>query len=109
MENTMATTRKPKVAKTSAELKKELELARKKVDELERKAYAGELKELINKSGVVAAITDIKTKVKEATDIAILTAIANAAGFKRLVVTQTAAPARKTYPKKPKTPKAASK
>jgi hypothetical protein len=105
----MVTTRKPKVAKTSAELKLALENARKKVKELEQKAYAGELEELIKNAGIAAAIADIKTKVKGVTDIAILAAIGKAAGIKRIVVTQTEAPKRKVYAKKTVTKKAAIK
>ena len=105
----MATTRKPKVVKTSAELKKELELARKKVAELEQKAYAGELDELIKNSGIVSVIADIKSKIKGVTDIAILNAIANAAGLKRIVLTQTPVAKRKVYARKPKPANATSK
>jgi hypothetical protein len=96
----MATTRKPKIAKTSAELKQELELAKRKVAELEQRAFAEELGELIKNSAIVAAFTEIKSKATGATDTVILTAIANAVGIKRIAITQTAAPARKTYARK---------
>ena len=95
----MATTRKLKVAKTSAELKKELEQARKKVAALEQRAFAEELGELIKNSTIVTQIAEIKNKVNGVADTVILNAIVNAVGFKRITITQAPVPKRKTYAK----------
>jgi hypothetical protein len=101
----MVTTSKPKIAKTGEELKKEFEKTKKKLAELEHKIFADELGALIKNSTIVAQITEIQSKVKGATDTAILTAIVSAVGIKRIVISQTKAPTRKSYYK----PKAAKK
>jgi len=97
-------TRKPRATKTSAELKKELEEAKKKIAELEKRAYAEELTELIKSTNITADFAKIQAKVKDIKATAILEAIANAVGIKRVQVTQ-AEPAKR----KPRATKAGSK
>lgn len=81
--------------KTAAQLKAEMEKARKKYEELERRAYAEELEELVKKQNIVSSFNAIKDSVKGVSDLAILSAIGKAAGISRLVVTQTPAKPRK--------------
>ena len=109
----MATTRKPTKPKTSAEMKLQLEAARKRLADLEQRAYAEELTELINSTNIVADFAKIQAKVKSIQPPAILAAIGAAVGIKRLVVTQTdptpRAPADPNKVKKPRTKKTAAK
>ena len=87
LENNMAT-RKPSTPKTSAELKQQLEEARKKLAQLEQRAYAEELFELISKTNIVADFNSIKNKVQDIRPDAILKAIGHAVGMRRLTVKQ---------------------
>lgn len=89
-------TRKPRTTKTSAELKKELEEAKKKIAELEKRAYAEELTELIKSTNITADFAKIQAKVKDIKPTAILEAIANAVGIKRVQVTQAEPAKRKS-------------
>lgn len=82
----MATT--PRKKKSPAEIKAALAAAKKKVAELEQKAYKSELDELINSMHFVAEFNSIKTTLKEVSDVAILLGIANACGVKRLQISQ---------------------
>lgn len=103
-------TRKPAKPKTSAELKQQLEAARKRVAALEQRAYAEELTELIRSTNIVADFAKIQSKVTDVKPTAILSAIATAAGLKRIEVTQAPPPKRKPAdPNKPKKPRAAAK
>jgi len=81
-------TRKPRVTKTSEDLKKELEEARKKLAALEQRAFAGELDEAIAKANFVTEFLKIKIAVPKVSDVAILQAIGSAVGIKRVQVTQ---------------------
>jgi len=92
----MATTRKPRAVKTSADLKVELELAKKKLEELEKRAYAEELTEAIKATNIVSEFNKLKAKVQKVSDTAILEAIAVAVGLKRILVTQTEPAKRKS-------------
>jgi hypothetical protein len=83
----MATPRTRK-AKTSDDLKKELEEARKKLAALEQRAFAGELDEAIAKANFVTEFLKIKLAVPKVSDVAILQAIGSAVGIKRVQVTQ---------------------
>jgi hypothetical protein len=83
----MATPRTRKT-KTSDDLKKELEEARKKLAALEQRAFAGELDEAIAKANFVTEFAKIKMAVPKVSDVAILQAIGNAVGIKRVQVTQ---------------------
>ena len=107
----MATARKPTKPKTSAEMKLQLEAARKRLADLEQRAYAEELTELINSTNIVADFAKIQAKVKSIQPPAILAAIGVAVGIKRLAVTQTEpkprAPADPNKIKKPRTKKTA--
>jgi ASC-1-like (ASCH) protein len=102
-------TRKPKTPKTSADLKKQLELAKKKIQDLEKRAYAEELTELIGGTSIVADFAKIQARVTDVKAVQILAAIGNAVGIKRLDVKQADAPKRKatdpSKPRKPRTPK----
>lgn len=108
----MATTRKPSTPKTSAELKQQLEEARKKLADLERRAYAGELTELIGATNIAADFKAVRSQLNaQIPTAAIIVAIANAVGVKGVTVTaltkKPRAPADPNKPKKPRTPKAA--
>lgn len=106
----MATARKPATPKSSAELKKQLEDAKRKLVELEKRAYAEELNELIRATNIVDEFAKIQAQVKDINATAILSAIGEAVGIKRVHVTQLEAPARKpadpSKPRKPRKPKA---
>lgn len=94
-------------AKTSAELKIQLENAKKKLIELEQKAYAEELNELIMKTNIVKDFKTIQEKVTDIKPIAIIKAISHAVGMRRVEITQAEAPKRKPVdPNKPKKPRA---
>jgi len=84
----MATATRKK--KTPAEIKAALAAAKKKVAELEQKAYKSELEELIKSMHFVSEFNSIRSTLKEVSDIAILAGIANACGIKRLQITQQA-------------------
>jgi hypothetical protein len=100
-------TRKPATPKTSAELKAQLEDARKKLADLERRAYAEELHELIRSTSIVAEFNKIQALATDIKPTAILAAIGDAIGIKRLEIKQASAPARKPAdPSKPRAPKA---
>lgn len=104
------TTRKPSIPKTSAEIKQQLDAAKKRVALLEQLAYAEELTELIRTTNIIADFAKIQAKATGIEPTAILQAIGNAAGIKRLVVTLSAPTKRKpadpNKPKKPRKPKA---
>lgn len=100
-------TRKPAKPKTSAELKIQLEDAKRKLADLERRAYAEELHELIRSTSIVTEFHKIQAQVKDIKPTAILAAIGDAVGIKRLEVNQAATPARKPIdPNKPRKPRA---
>ena len=95
-------TRKPRTPKTSAELKSQLEKARAALAALEKKAYAEELGELIRNSNIVRDFKAIQEKVTDIKAVAILEAVAQEVGIKRLTITQADAPKRKSTPRKKK-------
>ena len=105
----MATTRKPTKPKTSADLKAQLEAAKKRLADLEKRAYAEELTELIGATSIVADFEKIKARVQDIKEVAILAAIGAAVGIKRLEVKQAEPPKRKpadtNKPKKPRAKK----
>ena len=103
----MATTRKPRAAKTSADLKAQLELAKKKLEELEKRAYAEELTEAIKSTNIVSEFSKLKAKVNKVSDTAILEATATAVGLKRITVTQAEPAKRKSSGKPRKSTKSA--
>ncbi len=82
----MATTTRAK--KTAQDLKKELAAAEKKLEQLKQRAYSEEIEELVVKHNIVTSFEAVRAGVKEASDIAILTAIGKAVGIKRLIVAQ---------------------
>ena len=103
----MATTRKPTKPKTSADLKAQLETAKKRLKELEQRAYAEELTELIKATNIVADFAKIQARVKDIKEVAILAAVGAAVGIKRLEIKQAEPPKRKPAdPNKPKKPRA---
>ena len=74
---------------------------------LKRSAYAEELHELIRSTSIVAEFHKIQALVKDIKPTAILAAIGDAVGMKKLEVKQTATPARKPVdPNKPRKPRA---
>lgn len=100
------TERKPRTPKTSAELKEQLEKARAALAALEKKAYAEELGELIRNSNIVRDFKAIQEKVTDVKAVAILEAVAQEVGIKRLTISQAPAPKRKPAdPNKPKKPR----
>ena len=95
----MATTRKPTKPKTSADLKAQLETAKKRLKELEQRAYAEELTEMIAATNIVADFAKIQARVTDIKPTAILRAIGVAVGIKRLEVAQA-----EPKPRKPADP-----
>ena len=103
----MVTTRKPTKPKTSADLKAQLEAAKKRLADLEKRAYAEELSELIKSTNIVADFAKIQARVTDIKDVAILAAVGAAVGIKRLEVKQAEPPKRKPAdPNKLKKPRA---
>lgn len=97
---TATKTKRTRKVKTSADLKADLEAARAALAALEQRAYAEELDELVNKSGIVREFNAIKEQVKDASNIAILSSIGKAVGIKRLELTIKPAATRKPKAKK---------
>lgn len=91
----MATTKRTRTTKSAATLMEELEKARAKLQNLEKKAYAGELKEAIASTTIVAEFKKIKERYKDVSPVNILQAIAVAAQIPRVVVSQSEAKSRK--------------
>lgn len=83
----MATTTRK--TKTAAELKADLEKAKKRVAALEAKAYEGELTEAVANSSIVTEFNKIKNNYKDIAAVNILQAIGKAAKVPRVVVTQS--------------------
>lgn len=82
-------TRAPRKTMTADDLKKKLEAAKEALKVLEKRAYAGEVTDAINKSNIPADFKKIKDSAKDVSDVAILEAIGIIMGIKRLVVTQS--------------------
>lgn len=82
-------TRSPRKTLSAEDLKKKLAEAKEAIKALEKRAFAGEITEAINKSTIPAEFKKIKEMAKDASDIAILEAIGLAVGIKRLVVSQS--------------------
>jgi hypothetical protein len=96
-------TRKPTKPKSSAELKQQLEDAKKRLAALEQRAYMEEIVEMLNATSVVSDIKKIREKLpKDIGAAAILQTLADKADFKRIVVTQIPTPPRKPAAKKSK-------
>jgi hypothetical protein len=74
---------------TADELKQKLADAKEAIKTLERKAFASEVTDAINKSNIPADFKKIKDGAKGVSDIAILETIGQIMGIKRLVVTQS--------------------
>ena len=74
--------------KTAEDLKADLAKARATLAALEQRAYAGELNELVKNSAMVKEFQAIRSKVQDASDVAILAALGRAVGIKRVEVTQ---------------------
>lgn len=94
--------RKPRRPKSSIELKEQLEKARAALAALEKKAYAEELGELIRSSNIVKDFKAIEEKVTDIKAVAILEAVAQELGIRRLTITQAQAPKRPSKPRKKK-------
>ena len=71
-----------------AEVEAKLVKMQAAMDALKVRAYAGKLDEAVKKTNVVAAYKAIKENVDKASDVAILSAIAKAAGIKSVVITK---------------------
>jgi len=100
-------TRRTATPKTSAELKAQLEQAKQRLAELEKRAYAEELTELIATTSIVDEFRKIQARVTDIQPTAILAAIGTAVGIKRLEVKQSAPVKRKLAdPNKPAKPRA---
>lgn len=90
-EKKAAVTKKTRSKPTPDQVKEQLIAARKRVQELEQKAYAVELEAQIHKSGIVSAYETIKSALPKISDLAILSAVAKAVKVPRVVVTQSEA------------------
>jgi DNA mismatch repair ATPase MutS len=98
-------TRKPSTPKTSTELKQQLAQAKERLAELEKRAYAEEINELISATTMVADFAAIQKRVSDIDATVILATLGAAVGIKRLEVKQLEAPKRKPAdPNKPKKP-----
>jgi uncharacterized iron-regulated protein len=96
-------TRKPSTPKTSAELKQQLAQAKERLAELEKRAYAEEINELISATNIVADFAKVQANVTDIDATVILAAIGVAVGIKRLEVKQADAVKRKPAdPNKPR-------
>ena len=96
----MATTRKPSIPKTSADILKEIEATKARLVLLEQRAYSGQLDEMIKSTTIARDFAEIQSKVKDISPLVILSAIGLAVGIKRLVITQSEAVKRKPSVKK---------
>ena len=81
--------KKTRTKPTPDQVKEQLAAARKRVKELEQKAYSVELEAQIQKSGIVTAYEAIKSALPNVSDLTILTAVAKAVKLPRVVVTQS--------------------
>jgi hypothetical protein len=98
--------RKPSKPKSAAELREQLAAAKKRLAELEQRAYAEELNELIRSTNIVSDFAKIQGRVTDIKPVTILSAVANAVGIRRLTITQAAPTPRKAAdPNKPKRPR----
>jgi uncharacterized iron-regulated protein len=96
-------TRKPSTPKTSTELKQQLAQAKERLAELEKRAYAEEINELISATNIVADFAKVQASVTDIDATVILAAIGIAVGIKRLEVKQADAVKRKPAdPNKPR-------
>lgn len=91
----MATAKRTRTTKTAAMLLEELEKAKAKLKDLEQKAYAGELKEAISSTSIVAEFKKIKERYKDVSPVNILQAIGVAVQIPRVVVSQSEVKTRK--------------
>jgi hypothetical protein len=97
-EMTMATAKR--TAKTSADLLKDIAATKARLALLEKRAYAGQLDEMIKSTSIVKDFATIQSKVTDISPLAILSAVGAAVGIKRLVLTQSDAVPRKPSAKK---------
>lgn len=88
-----------RTVKTAEQLKKDVELAEQKLIALKRKAFAGEITEMIKNSSIKAEFDKILKEAKGVSDVAILEAIGAFVGIKRLIVTQSPKTKRNTTKK----------
>ena len=88
--------------KSSAELKKALEASKKRTAMLEQKLYAESLTEIINKTNILSDYARIQQQADGIKDAAILQAIVNKLGIKRISITQIPTPPRKPSAKSSK-------
>lgn len=77
-----------RTAKTSADLLKDIATTKARLASLEKRAYAGQLNEMIKSTEIVKDFATIQSKVTDISPLAILSAIGAAVGIKRLVLTQ---------------------
>ena len=86
---------KPRKTKTAEELRAELAKAQVKLKELEQRAYASQLADVLTSVGIKGIFDTVKKEVPDASEVAILAAIGKACGVQRLSITQSAATKRK--------------
>lgn len=82
-------TRKPSTPKTSADLVKEIAATKARLASLEKRAYAGQLDEMIKSTTIAQDFAAIQSRVTDISPLAILSAVGAAVGIKRLVITQS--------------------
>jgi hypothetical protein len=101
----MATATRTK--KTSEDIEKEIVATKAKLAALERRAYGGQLAELIKDTAIVQDFAAIRAQATTMSALEILAAIGEAVGIKRLEVKQGDVVKRKPVdPNKPKKPRA---
>lgn len=74
---------------TPDEIKEALEKKRKELAALEAKLHGADLSAAMAKHKIVEAFKNVKAEMKDVSELVILKAIGEAAGIKRLVVTQS--------------------
>ena len=78
-----------RTAKTAEQLKKDVEIAEQKLIALKRRAFSGEITEMIKNSTIKVEFDKILKEAKGVSDVAILEAIGAVVGIKRLIVSQS--------------------
>lgn len=88
-----------RTAKTAEELQKEVLKAEQKLVALKKRAFAGQVTELIKKSSIPEEFKRILGLAKGVSDTALLETIGDVVGIKRLVVSQSEPVKRNKTPK----------
>lgn len=92
----MATTRKPSIPKTSADIKNEIVKAQQRLAALEKQLYAEDLHSLLKETNIVSDFEQIRGRLNaRVPTFEILSTIAAAVGIKGITITMTSPVKRK--------------